>query len=78
MKTFELFRGKSTEDDHGLDGDRVIGKFKAGSIVNPFIWLSLSINVRYDSILLMELWCGMCVGKILNLYSSPSLELHKI
>ncbi|KAM7075418.1 fer-1-like protein 6 isoform 1-T1 [Molossus nigricans] len=28
VKTFELFRGKSTEDDHGLDGDRVIGKFK--------------------------------------------------
>ncbi|KAK2501375.1 hypothetical protein MC885_007462 [Smutsia gigantea] len=26
VKTFELFRGKSTEDDHGLDGDRVIGK----------------------------------------------------
>ncbi|KAF3822749.1 hypothetical protein GH733_008123 [Mirounga leonina] len=22
VKTFELFRGKSTEDDHGLDGDR--------------------------------------------------------
>ncbi|KFO20423.1 Fer-1-like protein 6 [Fukomys damarensis] len=31
VKTFELFRGKSTEDDHGLDGDRVIGKFKASS-----------------------------------------------
>ncbi|XP_023574556.1 fer-1-like protein 6 isoform X3 [Octodon degus] len=28
VKTFELFRGKSTEEDHGLDGDRVIGKFK--------------------------------------------------
>ncbi|XP_002710810.3 fer-1-like protein 6 isoform X2 [Oryctolagus cuniculus] len=28
VKTFELFRGKSMEDDHGLDGDRVIGKFK--------------------------------------------------
>ncbi|XP_021575169.1 fer-1-like protein 6 [Carlito syrichta] len=28
VKTFELFRGKSTEDDHGLDGDRVVGKFK--------------------------------------------------
>ncbi|XP_013363387.1 PREDICTED: fer-1-like protein 6 isoform X3 [Chinchilla lanigera] len=28
VKTFELFRGKSTEDDHSLDGDRVIGKFK--------------------------------------------------
>ncbi|XP_012578359.1 PREDICTED: fer-1-like protein 6 [Condylura cristata] len=28
VKTFELFRGKSTEDDHGFDGDRVIGKFK--------------------------------------------------
>uniref|UniRef100_A0A452VB80 Fer-1 like family member 6 n=1 Tax=Ursus maritimus TaxID=29073 RepID=A0A452VB80_URSMA len=28
VKTFELLRGKSTEDDHGLDGDRVIGKFK--------------------------------------------------
>ncbi|XP_062935780.1 fer-1-like protein 6 [Cynocephalus volans] len=28
VKTFELFRGKSVEDDHGLDGDRVIGKFK--------------------------------------------------
>ncbi|XP_059528772.1 fer-1-like protein 6 isoform X2 [Myotis daubentonii] len=28
VKTFELFRGKSSEDDHGLDGDRVIGKFK--------------------------------------------------
>uniref|UniRef100_A0A8D1CRE2 C2 domain-containing protein n=1 Tax=Sus scrofa TaxID=9823 RepID=A0A8D1CRE2_PIG len=28
VKTFELLRGKSVEDDHGLDGDRVIGKFK--------------------------------------------------
>nr|XP_004661410.2 fer-1-like protein 6 [Jaculus jaculus] len=28
VKTFVLFRGKSTEDDHGLEGDRVIGKFK--------------------------------------------------
>ncbi|XP_054547963.1 fer-1-like protein 6 isoform X2 [Talpa occidentalis] len=28
VKTFDLFRGKSTEDDHGFDGDRVIGKFK--------------------------------------------------
>uniref|UniRef100_G3THV4 Fer-1 like family member 6 n=1 Tax=Loxodonta africana TaxID=9785 RepID=G3THV4_LOXAF len=28
VKTFELFRGKSREEDHGLDGDRVIGKFK--------------------------------------------------
>nr|XP_010987072.2 fer-1-like protein 6 [Camelus dromedarius] len=28
VKTFELLRGKSMEDDHGLDGDRVIGKFK--------------------------------------------------
>uniref|UniRef100_A0A8C0DWT4 Fer-1 like family member 6 n=1 Tax=Balaenoptera musculus TaxID=9771 RepID=A0A8C0DWT4_BALMU len=28
VKTFELLRGKSTEDDHGLDRDRVIGKFK--------------------------------------------------
>ncbi|CAO2602228.1 Fer-1-like protein 6, partial [Lemmus lemmus] len=28
VKTFELFRGKSTEDDHSLDGDRVVGKFK--------------------------------------------------
>ncbi|XP_075406693.1 fer-1-like protein 6 [Tenrec ecaudatus] len=28
VKTFELFRGKSSEDDHGPDGDRVIGKFK--------------------------------------------------
>uniref|UniRef100_M3XQ29 Fer-1 like family member 6 n=1 Tax=Mustela putorius furo TaxID=9669 RepID=M3XQ29_MUSPF len=28
VKTFELLRGKSTEDGHGLDGDRVIGKFK--------------------------------------------------
>ncbi|XP_021108036.1 fer-1-like protein 6 isoform X1 [Heterocephalus glaber] len=28
VKTFKLFRGKSTEDDHGLDGDRSIGKFK--------------------------------------------------
>ncbi|XP_054984301.1 fer-1-like protein 6 [Sorex araneus] len=28
VKTFELLRGKSTEEDHGLDGDRVIGKFK--------------------------------------------------
>lgn len=28
VKTFELFRGKSMEDDQGLDGDRVIGKFK--------------------------------------------------
>ncbi|XP_019498975.1 PREDICTED: fer-1-like protein 6 [Hipposideros armiger] len=28
VKTFELFRGKSMEDDHGFDGDRVIGKFK--------------------------------------------------
>lgn len=37
VKTFELFRGKSMEDDHGLDGDRVIGKFKAGSKVNSFI-----------------------------------------
>lgn len=40
VKTFELFRGKSMEDDQGLDGDRVIGKFKAGSEVNSFIWLS--------------------------------------
>ncbi|XP_004373048.1 fer-1-like protein 6 [Trichechus manatus latirostris] len=28
VKTFELFRGKSMEEDQGLDGDRVIGKFK--------------------------------------------------
>nr|XP_013005415.1 fer-1-like protein 6 isoform X2 [Cavia porcellus] len=28
VKTFELYRGKSMEDDHSLDGDRVIGKFK--------------------------------------------------
>uniref|UniRef100_G3VT64 Fer-1 like family member 6 n=1 Tax=Sarcophilus harrisii TaxID=9305 RepID=G3VT64_SARHA len=28
VKTFELFRGKSMEDDHNIDGDRVIGKFK--------------------------------------------------
>ncbi|XP_007488356.2 fer-1-like protein 6 [Monodelphis domestica] len=28
VKTFELFRGKSMEDDHSIDGDRVIGKFK--------------------------------------------------
>ncbi|XP_077023714.1 fer-1-like protein 6 [Tamandua tetradactyla] len=28
VKTFELFRGKSMEDDQGLDGGRVIGKFK--------------------------------------------------
>ncbi|KAM4864947.1 fer-1-like protein 6 [Thomomys bottae] len=28
VKTFELFRGKSTEEEQGLDGDRVIGKFK--------------------------------------------------
>uniref|UniRef100_A0A673UKP5 Fer-1 like family member 6 n=1 Tax=Suricata suricatta TaxID=37032 RepID=A0A673UKP5_SURSU len=37
VKTFELFRGKSTEDDHGLDGDRVIGKFKGSFCIykNP-------------------------------------------
>lgn len=46
VKTFELFRGKSTEDDHGLDGDRVIGKFKAG----PHS-LSFSINVSHNSVL---------------------------
>ncbi|KAF7479456.1 fer-1 protein 6-like [Marmota monax] len=51
VKTFELFRGKSTEDDHGLDGDRVIGKFKAGSPVHPIIWLTLPINVICDSTL---------------------------
>ncbi|XP_055284520.1 fer-1-like protein 6 [Moschus berezovskii] len=28
VKTFDLLRGKSMEDDQGLDGDRVIGKFK--------------------------------------------------
>ncbi|XP_038616613.1 fer-1-like protein 6 [Tachyglossus aculeatus] len=28
VKTFELFRGKSSEDDHIIDEDRVIGKFK--------------------------------------------------
>uniref|UniRef100_A0A4X2KXZ5 C2 domain-containing protein n=1 Tax=Vombatus ursinus TaxID=29139 RepID=A0A4X2KXZ5_VOMUR len=28
VKTFELCRGKSTEDDHCIDGDRIIGKFK--------------------------------------------------
>nr|XP_033790769.1 fer-1-like protein 6 isoform X2 [Geotrypetes seraphini] len=28
IKTFELLRGKSTEDDHSIYDDRVIGKFK--------------------------------------------------
>ncbi|KAB1258164.1 Fer-1-like protein 6 [Camelus dromedarius] len=41
VKTFELLRGKSMEDDHGLDGDRVIGKFKANGKSDPYIVVKL-------------------------------------
>lgn len=73
MKTFELFRGKSTEDDHSLDGDRVIGKFKACSHVDSALcvhkcqpWLNSNNGV--------VMWDVCVVEMTLNAYSETSLK----